>query len=199
MRVLGRALVVARTVLSIIVLSIIVVSIICAALPALAQSTDQDIAARVLGPGWQQLSRRAGMIFAGTVLSAGRQNLPADRTAQGTPTVELNFLVDEPIAGTGLERGQTLKIHEWVGAWAMHRPMVAGQHFLIFLYPLSRLGLTSPVGGSSGQFALDSSGKNVSGYGHYADLRKSGAGAFGSSGGVSVMQLERAIRGARLE
>jgi len=44
----------------------------------------------------------------------------------------------------------------------MHRPMSSGQHILIFLYPLSRLGFTSPVGGSLGQVALESSGKNVS-------------------------------------
>src|SRR5258708_34504916 len=62
----------------------------------------------------------------------------------------------------------------------MHRPMSSGQHILIFLYPLSRLGFTSPVGGSLGQVVLDPSGKNVS---------RSG----------SVVQLERAIRSARGE
>ena len=42
-----------------------------------AQSSDQVAAERVLGPRWKQLSRRAGMIFAGTVLSAATQR-PAD-------------------------------------------------------------------------------------------------------------------------
>jgi hypothetical protein len=74
----------------------------------------------------------------------------------------------------------------------MHRPMRSGQRILIFLYPLSRLGFTSPVGGSLGQVALDSSGKNVSKYEPPppvpADTRS-----------VSVVQLERAIRGARNE
>jgi hypothetical protein len=175
--------------------AISVLTIICwsFSLSAVAQPSDQAVAERVLGSGWQQLSRRAGMIFAGTVVSAGRGTRPTDRAAQGTSTVELNFLVDEPIAG--VERGETLKIHEWLGAWSMHRPMLPGQRFLIFLYPLSRLGLTSPVGGSNGQVALDSSGKNVS-YRHFSELQKANAGALGS---VSVLQLERAIRGARLE
>jgi len=136
-----------------------------------AQQSDQVIAERVLGPQWKQVSRRAGMIFAGTVLSAGaqagtsqtvtNQTAATDRLAPGTtPAVQLSFRVDEAIAG--VERGQVLTIHEWAGAWSMHLPMSKGQHFLIFLYPPSRLGLTSPVGGSLGQIALDSSGQTVS-------------------------------------
>src|ERR1019366_6593758 len=129
-----------------------------------AQQSDQALAERVLGPQWKQLSRRAGMIFAGTVLNATAQTVApqtaaTDRIDPGTtPAVQLNFRVDEAIAG--VERGQVLTIHEWAGAWSMHRPMSKGQHFLMFLYPPSRLGLTSPVGGSLGQIALDSSGQN---------------------------------------
>jgi hypothetical protein len=131
-----------------------------------AQQSDQVLAERVLGPQWKQLSRRAGMIFAGTVLTAAAQtvNSPTaatDRIDPGTtPAVQLSFRVDEAIAG--VERGQVLTIHEWAGAWSMHRPMSKGQRFLIFLYPPSRLGLTSPVGGSLGQIALDPSGQTVS-------------------------------------
>ncbi len=131
-----------------------------------AQQSDQVLAERVLGPQWKQLSRRAGMIFAGTVLTAAAQTVTSqtaatDRLVPGTtPAVQLSFRVDEAIAG--VERGQVLTIHEWAGAWSMHRPMSKGQRFLIFLYPASRLGLTSPVGGSLGQVALDSSGQNVS-------------------------------------
>ena len=91
----------------------------------------------------------------------------------------------------GVKRGQILTIHEWAGAWSMHRPMRTGQHILIFLYPPSRLGFTSPVGGSLGQVALDASGKNVA-----KDVRKSSAPG---SETVSLVQLERAIRSARSE
>jgi hypothetical protein len=177
---------------------------------ATAQPSDQVIAERVLGPQWKQLSRRAGMIFAGTVLATAAQTATtptaaADLTIPGAvPAVQLSFRVDEAIAG--VEPGQVLTIHEWAGAWSMHRPMSKGQHILIFLYPPSRLGLTSPVGGSLGQVALDPSGKSVSedaprpaaaiGLRSASSPRPRGTV---NSGSVSVVQLERAIRGARSE
>ena len=166
------------------------------------------------------------MIFAGTVLTAAAQTVDSqtaatDRIDPGTtPAVQLSFHVDEAIAG--VERGQVLTIHEWAGAWSMHRPMSKGQHFLMFLYPPSRLGLTSPVGGSLGQIALDSSGQNVS-FVHVVRQdaqspdaqnrdapkpamaiapRKESSSQPGAPLGTrsaSVVQLARAIRGARGE
>ena len=169
---------------------------------AAAQQSDQDIAERVLGSQWKQLSRRAGMIFSGTVLSTGPRGAPTGQIVQGTPpAVELDFRVDEAIAG--VERGQILKIREWSGAVAMHRPFRNGQHILIFLYPLSRLGLTSPVGGSMGQVALDASGKNISqphqDSSSFVVRNGSLPRPFISveSASVSVVQLERAIRSVR--
>jgi hypothetical protein len=178
---------------------------------AAAHPSDQVIAERVLGPQWKQLSRRAGMIFAGTVLTSTPPATIDRAVPAAVPAVQLSFRVDRAIAG--VERGQVLTIHEWAGAWSMHRPMRKGQHILIFLYPPSRLGLTSPVGGSLGQVALDPSGQNVS-VSKYE--RRPGAAAGprnGSSpqprgpvatgpvatGTVSVVQLERAIRSARKE
>jgi len=138
-----------------------------------AQQTDQVTAELVLGPQWRQMSRRAGMIFAGTVLNASMWTPVTDRAVAGaTPAVQLRFRVERAIAGT--QPGKILTVHEWAGAWSRHRPMRKGQHVLIFLYPLSRLGFTSPVGGSLGQVDLDPNGKKVA-------------------------QLERAIRGARSE
>jgi hypothetical protein len=131
-----------------------------AAISAAAQQSDQAVAERVLGPQWKQLSRRAGMIFAGRVLATAPQPAATDRSAlAAVPAVQVSFHVDQAIAG--VEQGQILTIHEWAAAWSMHRPVRTGQHILIFLYPPSRLGLTSPVGGSLGQVALDSSGKTV--------------------------------------
>src|ERR1700686_3444527 len=131
---------------------VLVVAIVCLSSFAAAQQTDQLIAERVLGPQWKQLSRRAGMIFAGTVLAAAAQTVTTQTTATdravpaavpaATPAVQLTFRVDQAIAG--VEQGQILTIHEWAGAWSMHRPMLSGQHIVIFLYPLSHLGFTSP-------------------------------------------------------
>jgi hypothetical protein len=147
-----------------------------------AQQSDQVVAERVLGPQWEQLSQRAGMIFAGTVLAPAAQvgsnrGLAAERFVAGTtagtpPVVKLSFRVDEAIAG--VERGQVLTIREWAGASPGQRLMSKGQRFLMFLYPPSRLGLTSLVGGSMGQIALGTTG-------------------------INVVQLARAIRGARGE
>ena len=186
---------------------------------ALAQPSDQVVAERVLGSQWKQLSRRAGMIFAGTVLASTPPAATIDRGVPASiPAVQLSFRVDRAIAGVA--RGQVLTIREWTGVWSssMQRPMIKGQHILIFLYPPSRLGLTSPVGGSLGQVALDLSGKTVSrpgfanafqpgrhvpeGLKPASSQRRNGtaeAVPYPKPGTVSVVQLERAIRSARSE
>ncbi len=197
------------------VVALVCLSNFCVSSFAAAQQSDQVIAERVLGPQWRQLSRRAGMIFAGTVLATVTPTVTTgtgatDRLVPGTtPAVQLSFRVDKAIAG--VEQGQVLTIHEWAGAWSMHRPMTRGQHILIFLYPPSRLGLTSPVGGSLGQVALDLSGNNVSKDMQELDAQRPAAAigfrnassprprATVDIGRVSVVQLERAIRSAREE
>ncbi|MGB6385578.1 MAG: hypothetical protein WBD25_14880 [Terriglobales bacterium] len=186
---------------------------------AAAQQSDQAIAERVLGPQWKQLSRQAGIIFAGTVVASETQtpipqtvtsqNAIADPAVPGiTPAVQkvqLSFRVDHAIAG--VESGQVLTIHEWVGASSMQRPipvpMIKGQHILLFLYPLSRLGLTSPVGGSLGQIALDPSGENVAARRSVPTVGVRSESfarppATVAAHNVSVVQLERAIRSARI-
>jgi hypothetical protein len=186
---------------------------------ALAQQSDQAVAEHVLGPQWKQLSRRAGMIFAGTVLAPSThpvadETLATDRIAMGTNAVgttamganaaettpgialpvQFSFHVDEAIAG--VERGQVLAIREWAGALTRQRPMRLGERFLLFLYPPGRLGLTSPVAGAQGQVALDTSGKNISDdwvpLGNTPEKRRVGIN-------INVLQLERAIRRARSE
>ena len=191
---------------------VLIVVLVCLSSFAAAQQSDQVIAEHVLGPQWKQLSRRAGMIFAGTVLTAATETATTQTAAPDlalpaavpgtTPSIQLSFRVDLPIAG--VERGQILTIHEWAGGWSMHRPMSTGQHILIFLYPLNRLGFTSPVGGALGQVALDPTGRNVSKYERKPpalignDLtRRPPVPADPRS--VSVVQLERAIRSARNE
>ena len=194
---------------------VLVVALASLSIFATAQQSDQVIAERVLGPQWKQLSRQAGMIFAGTVLTAATQTATTqtvttqtatrDRAVPGTTlAVQLSFRVDRAIAG--VEQGQILTIHEWAGAWSMHRPMRSGQHILIFLYPLSRLGFTSPVGGALGQVALDPTGKIVSKSGQrpstpigVRDESSPRSPVSADTYSVTVVQLERAIRSARNE
>src|SRR5580658_924431 len=76
---------------------------------AAAQQSDQVVAERVLGPQWKRLSRRAGMIFAGTVLAIGppatSQTAATYRAVQGIPpSVQLSFRVDRAIAGVAQEQ-----------------------------------------------------------------------------------------------
>lgn len=161
--------------------SALVCLVICVlSILAAAGQSDEAVAERVLGPQWKLLSQRAGMVFTGTVLGAGTQAVGTDR---GIPAIELNFRVDRPIAG--VERGQVITIHEWAGAASRHRALRSGEHLLLFLYPPSRLGLTSPVGGPLGQIALDASGESVAAPAVFT--------------AVKVEQLERAIRAARGE
>jgi hypothetical protein len=185
-------------------LAAFVLAATCVLSTAAAGESDQAAAERVLGPQWRHLSRRAGVVFAGTVLS-GR--IQTSRTDRGVPFIPLRFRVDRAIAG--VQAGQVLTIHEWTGAWSLYAPMRRGEHVLLFLYPPSRLGLTSPVGGPQGQIRLDATGRNA------ADRRpvvpaamqnaaRSTAPARDSAGVtritgalVTLDQLERAIRSAR--
>ena len=157
---------------------------------------DQLAARRVLGPQWRQLARASGMVFAGTVLSIVALPAADDRAM---PTMEMKFRIDRAIAG--VNSGQVLTIHEWAGAWSTHRAMRTGQRMLLFLYPPSRLGLTSPVGGPMGQVALDPSGKNVAAPAVIGNLALHTRPPFRTTAqqSVSLRQLERAIRSAREE
>ena len=176
----------------------------------LATSSDQSAAEAVLGPHWKQLSRRAGMIFSGTVLST-----PASartRTDYAVPAVELSFQVDRAIAG--VKAGQILTIHEWAGALSNLRPLRRGDRVLLLLYPPSRLGLTSPVGGSQGQIRLDGTGQNIVDSKAAVPALKAKPGSMGNNQApmstvsahglagvrsITLTQLERAIRAARGE
>ena len=140
------------------------------------------------------------MIFAGTVLTAEART---EVTFSGAvPPVQVRFRIDRAIAGA--QSGEVLTIHEWSGAASLQRPMSTGQRILILLYPPSRLGLTSPVGGPLGQVFLDASGKYVS----TAEVRfrnetylrsREDSNQKNETGNVSIVQLERAIRNAREE
>ena len=131
--------------------------LVCLASLGAAQRADQQAAERILGPRWRQIARSAGAIFSGTVL-----NVETQRAVQKRPIslILIRFRVDRAVAG--VRTGEVLTIREWAGAWSTHRAMRRGQHFFIFLYPPSRLDLTSPVGGSVGQIELDSRGEIVS-------------------------------------
>ena len=105
------------------------------------------------GATLEQLSRHAGYIFRGRVLSVDRPR----PTRGAVTTVLVTFEVLEGIRG--VRSGERLTIQEWAGLWSAGRPRYRpGQELLLFLYPRSRLGLTSPVGGDLGVLPIDAQG-----------------------------------------
>jgi hypothetical protein len=105
---------------------------------------------------FQQLIRTAGIIFSGRVQSVGHAT-PVPRA--GTSSTTITFLVEHAILGTSA--GENLTIHEWGGLWQRGERYRVGEHVLLFLYAPSKLGLTSPVAGTLGRFAVDSRGMIV--------------------------------------
>ena len=104
-------------------------------------------------PTFPQFARTAGTIFAGTVT-----RIEPGPAAGGSavPTVAITFHVEHPLRGA-VPAG-SLTILEWMGLWSSGQRYAVGEHVLLFLYPRSKIGLTSAVGGALGQFRLDSAG-----------------------------------------
>jgi hypothetical protein len=177
----------------------IVLAVVLLGSSAIAQRPDAVTANRALTPQWKQLSRAAGMIFAGTVLRV--EALPASNF-HSIPTVEVTFHIDQAIVG--VEPGEVLVVREWAGAWSNHRPMQIGQRQLLFLYPPSVLGLTSPVGGPAGLFPLDAQGRIATPPavtlppGHHP-LPPVRSPVPRTTTGASIRQLAQSIRRAREE
>ena len=104
--------------------------------------------------GFQDLTRTAGTIFAGTVVAIKRQ--PATH-GQAVETVAITFRVENAIRG--VTPGQELTISQWIGLWSSGQHYRIGERALLFLYPQSKLGLTSCVAPPLGRFAVDPAGR----------------------------------------
>ncbi len=129
-------------------------------------------------PDLNTLIAHAGYIFRGTVLAIERapatvspSQSPPPHTAVAdaipprprasriikppstTSAIRVTFLVSDAIRG--VRDGQRITITEWSGLWIgdPHRYRV-GDDLLLILYPASRIGLTSPVAGDLGRFAI---------------------------------------------
>jgi hypothetical protein len=105
---------------------------------------------------FEQFVRSAGIIFSGRVTSVGTAATPSGQSHASTA---ITFQVEHAILGSS--PGETLTIHEWVGLWGRGERYRVGEHLLLFLYAPSKLGLTSPVSGATGRFAVDSRGRIV--------------------------------------
>jgi hypothetical protein len=83
-------------------------------------------------------------------------------------STNVTFLVERAMRGTS--PGRSLTIREWAGLWTSGERYRVGERVLLFLYSPSKLGLTSPVAGALGRFAMDSEGRIVLSPWHAAAL-----------------------------
>lgn len=100
------------------------------------------------------MTRTAGVIFSGTVVSIARQ--PAT-PGQAVETVAITFHVENAIRGA--TPGEDFTMSQWIGLWSGGQRYRVGERVLLFLYPPSKLRLTSCVGGEMGRFRIDPWGR----------------------------------------
>jgi len=103
--------------------------------------------------GFPVIARAAGTIFSGTVTSIARR--PATH-GQAVETVAITFHIENAIRGA--TPGEDLTISQWIGLWSGGQRYRVGERVLLFLYPPSKLGLTSCVAGGMGRFTIDPRG-----------------------------------------
>ena len=94
------------------------------------------------------------MIFSGTVTTVSRDRTAANQALQ---TVAITFRVENAIRGA--TSGESVTITQWIGLWSSGQRYRVGERVLLFLYPPSKLGLTSCVGASLGRFGVDAAGR----------------------------------------
>ncbi len=149
--------------------------------PAIAQKA-RDGSTLLHISSLRQLTRNSGYIFAGTVTAVERV---ASVGPNEVATMRITFRVEQAIRG--VRTGQTLVIREWAGLWESGERYHTGEHLLLFLYRPSKLGLTSPVGGSLGRFAIDSNDQVI--------LNPERADALSSDPALSDPEIETGLRG----
>ncbi|HJW99948.1 MAG TPA: hypothetical protein VJ453_07295 [Terriglobales bacterium] len=105
-------------------------------------------------PAFPDLVRAAGMIFSATVKAIERRPAMA---GQSVATVAITLHVEQGVRG--VKSGEDVIISQWIGLWSGGQRYRVGEHVLLFLYPRSKLGLTSCVGGTLGRFNMDAWGR----------------------------------------
>jgi hypothetical protein len=151
---------------------------------------------RILAPdglfGFSRLARSAGLIFAGRVTAVVRH---PTATPNGVETVAITFQVQQAIRGTS--SGTQLTIQQWQGAWSAGQTYRVGENVLLFLYPLSKLGLTSVVGGHLGRFPLDPAGRILLSAEQRADFPSDPL--LGGQSLITLDEMQQAVRQARAD
>jgi hypothetical protein len=135
------------------------------------------------------IARAAGLIFSGTVRSVVRR--PATR-GSAVETVAITFHVESSLRGAA--SGEDLTISQWIGLWTSGQRYRVGQRVLLFLYPPSKLGLTSSVAGPLGRFDVDPWGRVLLSAHHLSAFRTDPV--LGGRARVRVSDFALAVRKA---
>jgi hypothetical protein len=142
--------------------------------------------------GFPQIAQEAGTIFSGTVTTIARR---AATPGQSIETVAITFHVERAIRGAA--PGENLTISQWIGLWSSGQRYRIGERVLLFLYPPSKLGLTSCVAGPIGRFAVDPLGRVLLSAQHLAAFRKDPA--LGGKSRLRLSDFALAVRRASEE
>ena len=105
-------------------------------------------------PDLHNLVARSGYAFAGTVKSIERIQ-PHRKDKDSVGVMQVVFQVERGYLG--VRSGQTLSIREWAGLWEAGDRYRVGERVVLFMYPPSRLGLTSAM--PNGRFPVNSGGQ----------------------------------------
>ncbi len=132
--------------------------------------------------------RTTGSIFAGTVTTIKCSPVSAKNHVA---TVAVTFHVDRGIRGA--TSGQDFTLRQWIGLWSGGQQRYRiGEKVLLFLYPPSKLGLTSWVGGSLGHFSFDSWGRVLLSAEHISAFRSDPV--LGGKSTISLDDFARAVQ-----
>lgn len=142
--------------------------------------------------GFPLIARAAGAIFSGSVISIARH--PATQ-GQAVETVAITFHIENAIRGA--TPGEDLTISQWIGLWSGGQRYRVGERVLLFLYPPSKLGLTSCVAGGMGRFTMDPWGRVLLSAQHLSAFR--GDPVLGGKSRVRISDFALAVRRASEE
>ena len=135
------------------------------------------------------VARAAGLIFSGTVKSVERKLATRGSAVE---TVQVTFHVENAIRGA--TPGEDLTISQWIGLWTSGQRYRVGERVLLFLYPPSKLGLTSSVAGPKGRFQVDQWGRVLLSAHHLSAFRTDPV--LGGKARVRVSDFALAVRKA---
>jgi hypothetical protein len=109
--------------------------------------------------------------------------------------VAITFHVENALRGA--TPGENLTVTQWIGLWTGGQRYRVGEHLLLFLYPASKLGLTSCVAGETGRFSIDAWGRVVLSAQHLSAFRTDPV--LGGKSRVRLSDFALAVRRASAE